>query len=166
MANCLSAWKKSELGTKGVRLVLAGGNGWKSNISELIEQLQIRDSVTDCSPGEQELRRLYAQCYAVALPSIYEGFGLPLVEGMAFGKPLITSNVSSMPEIAGDAALLVDPTNDDQIADALSQLAFDKGLYEKLSQTSAQRATEFSWVRASARTYQIIKQTHLAKDRS
>ena len=137
------AWKLSGLGDKGYKLVLAGGRGWKFDLTDTIDRLDIGESVEDISPNHEQLCSLYANCFALLQPTLYEGFGLPLVEGMTFAKPIVTSNISSMPEIAGDAALLVDPEKPREIADSIVQLATDSELYKRLSENAARRAGLF-----------------------
>jgi glycosyltransferase involved in cell wall biosynthesis len=88
-------------------------------------------------------------------PSLFEGVGLPLMEAMAAGVPVITSKVSSMPEIAGGAARLVDPTNEGEITSALAALADDPSLREELRTRGRERAREFSWEAAARRTLEI-----------
>lgn len=154
---CLHAWQKSGLAKKGFKLILAGGRGWKYELKSSISQTGTEDSVIDVHPNEAQLRELYATCHAVVMPSLYEGFGLPLVEAMAFAKPMITSNISSMPEIAGDAALLISPESVKQLADAFSTLAQDEDLHATLSRRSAQRSKLFSWDQAASQTFDIIQ---------
>ena len=155
---CLQAWRDSNLAREGFNFVLAGNTGWKYPLHERIIQLGLESSVIDLQPTNEELNTLYATCHAVVLPSLYEGFGLPLAEGMAFGKPLITSNVSSMPEIAGDAAILVDPKNVQEISAALRSLATDQGLHAALSEKSTARGQRFSWATAGAQTMKVLLQ--------
>ena len=95
------------------------------------------------------------------MPSLYEGFGLPLVEAMAYGKPLLTSSVASMPEIAGDAAVLVDPLAVDSIADGLLTLARDAELRQRLGAAALARAAEFDWAQAGRQTLSIFM--HVAR---
>lgn len=153
---CLLAWRDSGLQQRGYKLVVAGGDGWKYRLRESIRRYGIDTSVVDLMPSTDELRQLYAQCRAVILPSLYEGFGLPLVEAMRFGKPMITSNVSSMPEIAGDAALLVNPKVTAELSAAFVRLAQDEAMHEKLSSNSAARSKLFSWEKAGQATLEVI----------
>jgi glycosyltransferase involved in cell wall biosynthesis len=95
----------------------------------------------------------YRLARAFAFPSLYEGFGLPPLEAMACGTPVITSNVSSLPEIAGGAALLVDPYDPASIADAIMRAVTDEPLRESLAQRGLARAREFSWTKSVAATH-------------
>ncbi len=128
-------------------LVLAGGLGWDShdllnriNASEYRSRIHRPGFVSD-----EQLRALYQQASAFVYVSLLEGFGLPILEAMASRCPVITSNISSMPEVAGDAGLLVNPHEADEIADAMQQIANDESVRKKLSSDGAARAKQFSW---------------------
>ena len=105
-----------------------------------------------------ELPILLNQAIALVFPSLWEGFGLPILEAMACGTPVITSNLSSMPEVAGTAALLVDPYSVDAIADAMHQVSSDSNLRTHLCQLSLDRASQFSWAKTAAATATVLKQ--------
>ncbi len=109
------------------------------------------------SADDNELSALYAGCNFLLFPSLYEGFGLPIIEALSFGKPVITSNVSSMPEVAGEAALLVDPQSVDDIAEAIKRLITDRALYDTLAAKAIPQAAKFSWDRAAQQTLEIIE---------
>jgi glycosyltransferase involved in cell wall biosynthesis len=98
---------------------------------------------------------LYRLADVFVFPSLYEGFGLPPLEAMASGTPVVTSNVSSLPEVAGDAALLVDPRDPDAIAGAVRMVLTDRTLREDLRRRGLARARNFSWERSVARIRQI-----------
>lgn len=145
-------------GNRSHQLTLAGNPGWKQNIASLIEDLGLADRVRIVRPQSQtDLERLYIDCDFLVMPSLYEGFGLPILEAMTFGKPVITSNLSSMPEVAGDAALLVDPTSDEQIATAMRRLIEDDDLYRTLSTRARPQAAKFSWDQAAEDTLRVIE---------
>ena len=91
-------------------------------------------------------------------PSLYEGFGLPILEAMSFGTPVITSNCSSMPEVAGNAAILVRPNNVNEIEKALFKLANDRDERERLKILGLQRVKKFSWEKAARQTLETYKQ--------
>jgi len=103
----------------------------------------------------EDLATLYGLARCCAYPSLWEGFGLPVVEAMACGCPVLTSGVSAMPEVAGDAALLVDPTSTDEIAATLARLWTDDALRASLARRGLQRAREFSWERAARETVAV-----------
>ena len=94
---------------------------------------------------EEELPSLYRGAEALLFPSLYEGFGLPVLEAMACGIPVVTANTTAMPEVAGDAALLVDPTSVEQIARAMEQIVSDSTLRRQLRDKGLSRAAQFTW---------------------
>ncbi len=102
--------------------------------------------------SDRELAALYQHALALVYPSLYEGFGLPVIEAMALGTPVITSNRSSLPEVAGDAALLVDPEDAAAIAAAMERVARDRSTRGDLIRRGLARAAEFSWARAAHET--------------
>jgi glycosyltransferase involved in cell wall biosynthesis len=104
---------------------------------------------------DQTLASLYRLAAVFVFPSLYEGFGLPPLEAMASGTPVVTSNVSSLPEVAGDAAVLVDPYDADAIRDGIKRVLTDPVLRQELRRKGLQRAREFSWERSVARTREI-----------
>ena len=90
-------------------------------------------------------------------PSLYEGFGLPVVEAMACGTPVITSNRASLPEVAGDAALLIDPTRPDDLAAAMSALMSDGALHDELRRKGLARAEGFTWEAVARKTMEVYR---------
>jgi glycosyltransferase involved in cell wall biosynthesis len=105
---------------------------------------------------EAKLPSLYHSAEAVVFPSLYEGFGLPVLEAMACGTPVVTANVTAMPEVAGGAALLVDPTSVEQIAVAIEQIISDTSLRAQLREKGLVRATQFSWTRTAAKVHEML----------
>ncbi len=98
------------------------------------------------------------QAIALVFPSLWEGFGLPVLEAMACGTPVITSNLSSLPEVAGDAAILINPYHVEEITDAMQMVANDSGLRSQLSQRGLARSHQFSWERTGIATMEILQQ--------
>jgi glycosyltransferase involved in cell wall biosynthesis len=111
--------------------------------------------------SEEEKPLLYSAATAFVFPSLYEGFGLPVLEAMACGTPVITSNVSSLPEVAGDAALLVEPESVEEIARAMVRLMNDSGLRDELRGRGLRRVRQFDWEASAARTLDIYRQALL-----
>jgi glycosyltransferase involved in cell wall biosynthesis len=138
----------------GHRLVLAGAPGWDAGRTEaavdrhgLASRVVFTGRVSDA-----ELAALYAAAAVFAFPSRYEGFGIPLVEAMAFGLPAVAGDVPALREVAGDAAVLVDPDDVDALAVHLEALATDAALRARLSAAGPNRARDFSWERTAAAT--------------
>jgi glycosyltransferase involved in cell wall biosynthesis len=141
----------STLPDKESHLVIAGGRGWlQGPIYAAVDKLGMRERVHFIGfADDADLPTLYSAARCVAFPSLYEGFGLPILEAMACGTPVITSNVSSLVEVAGAAALLVDPLSVEQIAAALDSLLHDNTLYNRLAAQGFARAKLFTWERAA-----------------
>ena len=137
-----------------VWLVVAGAKGWDyQSIFARVQALGISNRVL--FPGyvpAVELPAWYRAAEVFLYPSLYEGFGLPPLEAMACGTPVITSNTSSLPEVVGDAALLVDPYDVEAIAEALARLLEDKELRQRLREAGLARARLFSWERTARET--------------
>jgi Glycosyltransferase len=107
--------------------------------------------------SDGELDVLYRGADVFAYPSLYEGFGLPVVEAMARGVPTLASNVSSLPQVAGDAALLVDPTDVSEIAEGLARLLTDRAFAADLAQRGLQRAATFTWAATARATLGVYR---------
>jgi glycosyltransferase involved in cell wall biosynthesis len=107
--------------------------------------------------NERRLRALYQHSVALAYPSFYEGFGLPLVEAMACGTPVIASNVASMPEVLGDAGILIDPSDEDAWAEAIIGLLGGGETRAHLREAGLRRAAEFTWDRTARLTLDVYR---------
>jgi len=140
-------------------LVLAGGRGWmEEDLETYIGALGLTNDVTPLGyVSDDELAWLYRNCHAFVYPSLYEGFGLPVLEAMTLGAAVITSNVSSLPEVAGDAALYVDPSNTSDITRAFKRLAGDGDLRERLKAMAVEQSRKFSWERSAARILAVYR---------
>lgn len=124
-----------------------------------IEQLGLGDRVKFLNyVSYDELPILINQAIALVFPTLWEGFGLPVLEAMACGTPVITSNLSALPEAAGDAALLVDPYNENEIADAMSAIATQTQLRQQLRQHGLEHIKQFSWRKTATETAMILQQ--------
>ena len=140
------------------RLVFLGGGWLTSNIYQKAQELKIFEQFIHIKGVlDEHLVHLYNAAFALTYVSLSEGFGLPLLEAMQCGCPVITSNCSCMPEIAGDAALLVDPYNVESIRDGMLQLIEKPDLRRSLIQKGFERAKEFSWEKMAKETYEGYK---------
>ena len=148
-------------GSASPRLVLAGKKGWLyESIFEVLDQLGLGDSVI-CTGGVaiEDLPALYSGALCFVLPSLYEGFGLPVLEAMSCGAPVIASNTSSLPEVVGDAAILVDPQDLLGLAAAMQRLCQDEALRRQMSGRGVTQAARFSWQRAARETLAVYRAT-------
>lgn len=141
-------------------LVLAGRMGWMSGpLLEILEREELRERVHLAGfVDEKYLPALLSMADLMVYPALYEGFGLPVVEAMACGTPVLTSSVSSLPEAAGGAALLADPSSVEDIAEKLLELAEDSGLRAILSEKGLARVSKLSWERTARMTLQTCNQ--------
>ncbi len=143
-------------------LVLVGATGWKyekifaaiNAAGALRERIILAGYVAD-----EDLASLYSGCYGFVYPSFYEGFGLPPLEAMQCGVPVITSNTSSLPEVVGDAGIMLDPTDEDGLAHAMLELYRNPTLRETMRAKSLTRAKEFSWERCTRETLAAYRRT-------
>ncbi len=152
----------AELRRRGVehKLVVAGQRAWKYGADfHLAEELGLKGQVvfTGYVPPD-EMPALYNAADLFAFPSLYEGFGLPVLEAMACGVPVVTSNVSSLPEVAGDAALLTDPRDAPALCDALERILRDDSLRAELRRRGLERAATFSWEKAARETIGVYQE--------
>ena len=142
-------------------LVLTGKVGWGGDTQREIVQLleQMREHVIYTGYlTDEELRALYSGALAFLMPSIYEGFGLPLLESMACGTPVISSNTSSMPEVVGDAGILIPPQDEDLwVSSMLLMLNFNKSQYCDMAVKAHERSRLFSWERTAKLTEQAYR---------
>lgn len=141
-------------------LVIAGGKGWRDEaIRRLLARFPRKERVILTGwVARDDLPILYSMADAFVFPSLYEGFGLPVLEAMACGTPVITSAVSSLPEVAGGAALLVDPGSSEDIATAVRRLVGDASLAESLRRKGRLRAGAFSWEASARRVLEVFAQ--------
>jgi glycosyltransferase involved in cell wall biosynthesis len=140
----------------GTQLVIAGGWGWLYDdilaaAEEHGERVRILGFV-----DEADLPALYRSAALFAFPSLYEGFGLPVLEAMACGVPVVCSNASSLPEVAGDAALLVDPVDTDGLAGAMGRVLEDGELREEMIARGLVQAARFTWDGAARQLMAVL----------
>jgi glycosyltransferase involved in cell wall biosynthesis len=156
----LQGFAIAEGGARGgldVHLYLVGPRGWlRGETQELLAGRE--DGVRWLGPvARDELTALYAGAEAFVFPSLAEGFGLPVLEAMACGTPVITSDRSALPEVAGEAAVLCDPADAQSIGDALARVLGDGGLAQRLSRAGLERATQYTWDRTARSTAALYR---------
>jgi glycosyltransferase involved in cell wall biosynthesis len=152
----------------GLELIIAGKRGWMyDQIFGQVAALGLENRVR--FPGyvpRADLPALYSGARAFVYPSRYEGFGLPVLEAMSCGTPVVTTNVSSMPEVAGDGALLVDPDDVAGLAAALARIVHDASLRQELSARGQARARTFSWERCARDTIKVYQEAMTEPDKA
>jgi glycosyltransferase involved in cell wall biosynthesis len=155
----LAAYAKAAAGYPDFpMLAMAGQSGWgDSDILSLVVRLGIEGRVIILGyVPDSHLGVLYENAKAFLMPSIMEGFGLPLVEAMSYGIPVLTSDLSSMPEVVGCAGLLVDPYSEESIAQGLKTLFFDVARWNVMADCARSRSMMFSWDRAARETFDTL----------
>jgi glycosyltransferase involved in cell wall biosynthesis len=137
-------------------LVIAGRPGWA--YGDALQRINAEPGVRYLGHvDDPTLSALYQSASVLAFPSLYEGFGLPLLEAMAHGVPAVVGNAGALPELAHGAAILVDPEDVASIADGLQRLLADASLREKLGAEGRRRAADFTWERAAAATHEVLR---------
>lgn len=144
----------------GYRLVLTGGDGYGAEeIRDHIRREGLQDRVQSLGYVDRNvIRLLYSGAAALVFPSFEETFGLPILEAMSYGLPVITSNVSAMPEVAGDAAILVDPQRVSDIREAMRQVTENEEAASALRQKGLQHVRNFSWGVCAERTWNVYQE--------
>lgn len=143
-----------------LQLVVAGRPGWMYEpIHEAVLRLKLAGAVTFLQPDDVLLAALYGQADVFVFPSLYEGFGIPPLEAMACGAPVVCSNSSSLPEVVADAAVLFDPLDVDAIAAGITRLLEDRALARRLRARGLERAATFTWARAAQQTRDLYRET-------
>ena len=145
---------------KGLQLVIIGKKGWMfDDILSAPEKFGVKDNVLFIdNAADEDLPSLYQHAQFFILPSLYEGFGLPILEAMNYGCPVITSNVSSLPEAGGDAALYVDPQNPEDIAEKMKKLLSDDNLKKELVEKGYIQVKKFSWEKTARETLKALEE--------
>jgi len=141
-------------------LLIIGKFGWgdPSIVEDLHAMEQTGQGRWLDDVSNSDLHAFLQSAAALVYPSLYEGFGLPILEGFASGLPVISSNTTSIPEVAGDAALLVDPESTDEIADAMQRIVEDSALADSLIARGAERVKQFTWSKCAEQTMTVYKQ--------
>jgi len=152
----LAAYRALRARSDAPPLVIAGRPGWA--YGDTLEKIGAEPGVRYLGHvDEPTLSALYESAAVLAFPSLYEGFGLPLLEAMAHGLPAVVGATGALPELAGDAAVLVDPEDVDEIAHGLGQVLSDEGLRRRLREASLERAREFTWERTAGLTRKALR---------
>ncbi|MCX7954751.1 MAG: glycosyltransferase family 4 protein [Bacteroidales bacterium] len=143
---------------KDFYFIIIGRHLWRSYRIEEYNKIKNKERIifTGYLPNE-EARNILVSAYCLVLVSLYEGFGIPIIEAMQAGVPVICSNVTALPEIAGDAALFVNPLSIEEITSSMIKITDDKNLYNFLKQKGIERSHNFSWEKSSENLMKIIK---------
>jgi len=133
------------------KLVIVGKKGWKySHIEEKLKEFKLQDDVI--FPGyleDEDLKKMYTLATVFVFPSLYEGFGIPPLEAMACGCPVVSSNVASLPEVVGDAGILIEPKNARKIADSVVSLIENDQIRNMLIERGLRRVEKFTWQKSA-----------------
>ncbi|MFC2096491.1 glycosyltransferase family 4 protein [Bacteroidota bacterium] len=160
IANLLSAFNNFKSKTKSkLKLVIVGEKMFKTkNIKDIFSQLKYKDDVVFTGrKSPKELKKLYGAALALTFVPYFEGFGIPIIEAMNCNTAVITSNVTSMPEVAGDAALLVDPFSVESIADAMTKIYNNQNLRNQLIEKGKIQRSKFSWDKTADKFWESIE---------
>lgn len=143
------------------KLVVVGKKGWMyKELFNMVKELGIKKEITFTGyVPDEELVRFYNAADTFVYTCLYEGFGIPILEAMACGCPVITSNISSMPEVAGDAAILVNPQKTGEIACAMKKIINDKELQKRMQRKSRLQCSKFSWKQTASKTLLFYNET-------
>ncbi|MBK9356760.1 MAG: glycosyltransferase family 4 protein [Bacteroidales bacterium] len=150
-----------ESDAEDTKLLVAGARKWwTGEIADVYDKMKFRDDVIFAGRLDtDDMQKVMGSALALTYVSYFEGFGIPIVEAFRCGTPVITSKVTSMPEIAGEAALLVDPFNPDDIAQAMHSISTDEALRDRLIKAGNERATDFTWEKSAGRLWNTIEKT-------
>ncbi len=143
-----------------LQLVIVGGRGWlSSGVFEAIEKSPMREHIILTGYlGDDDLRALYSSCRCFIYPSMYEGFGLPPLEAMSCGAPVIAGSASAIVEVTGGTARLVDPESTEEIARAILEVVENEEMRRQLAEAGRLRAAEFSWSRTAQLTLEVYRE--------
>lgn len=142
---------------KNLRLLIVGGKGELFS-AQMEKMIKTPDIISTGYVPDEDMVYIYNACDVFAFPSLYEGFGLPILEAMACGAPVVTSNVYSMPEVAGDAAILVNPEKVEEIKTAIVKLLMDTILRKQMVDKGLERVKEFTWRKTAATTLAVYEE--------
>jgi glycosyltransferase involved in cell wall biosynthesis len=149
--------KGQGIGGQGLKLVIAGGKGWLyDEIFAQVEEWGLENEVI--LPGfiaDEDLPALYNLAELFVFPSLYEGFGLPPLEAMACGTPVITSDRPSLPEVVGEAGLMVEATDSQELAEAMERVLTDENLRREMRGKGLEQAAKFTWEAAAGKLLDV-----------
>lgn len=158
IAKLIEAFSKLEKKDQ-YQLIIVGKKGWHfDEILKAPEQHHVqKNTIFKYFVSDEELATLYKNCEVFVLPSLYEGFGLPVLEAMKQGAPVATSNISSLPEAGGDAALYFDPNNADDMRKTIEKILNDKSLQKKMKEKGKKQVQKFSWEKSATQVLKVLE---------
>lgn len=140
------------------QLVIAGEQGWKFDKQTALQGISHQDDIRFIGfVPDEEMAALYSAADAFLFPTLYEGFGIPVIEAQSCGTPVLTSNVSSLPEVGGDAAVYVDPYNEEDICAGIVKIVGDTALAQELREKGYENAKRFSWEKSAEILREVIE---------
>jgi glycosyltransferase involved in cell wall biosynthesis len=156
----IAAYAQLKVRYPTLKLIILSQKDYNNNeVCDAISHWKVGEGVVQERPADtQELNLYYNAARLLVLPSMYEGFGLPPLEAMACGTPVVVSNISSLPEVVGDAGILIDPSDVDSIVAGVEQGLCDSGLYKRLSRDGLDRARQFTWEETARRTWEVYQE--------
>jgi glycosyltransferase involved in cell wall biosynthesis len=156
--NLLLAFASNKKINREFDLICFGGGAFTQEEKRLISQTGCLDHVFQVSGDDGMLGQLYMKASAFVYPSLYEGFGLPLLEAMVYKCPIVASRTSSLPEVLGDAALFFDPSSPESITSAMEKVVFDNGMVQHLIKKGSSQVKKYSWTKMAEETYQLYNE--------
>ncbi len=155
----IAAYAQIKIRYPGLRLVILSQDIYNSEVAAAISRWKVEEGVILCQPSDShQLVLYYNAARLLVFPSLYEGFGLPPLEAMACGTPVVASNLSSIPEVVGGAAILIDPAEVEAIVVGIERGLSDSLLRERLRQAGLERAKKFSWQKTAQQTWQVYQE--------
>ena len=155
---CAATLEKALAETEGIKQAKVNFASETASVEYDPEKLDLADVIFAGYVEQEELPLWYNAADLLAYPSLYEGFGLPPLEAMASGTPVLTSTTSSLPEVVGDAGILVDPQNVNEIARGMLKVLRDKGLQEEMRRRGIERAKRFTWLGTAEETVRVYEE--------
>lgn len=140
-----------------LHLVCIGGGGFQAMEQDFLENHDLKERILQISCSDVELAHIYKNALCYVFPSLYEGFGLPILEAFSANCPVVCSNCTSLPEIADDAAVYFDPKSENEIRESVKKVIYDDSLREDLAQKGAKRLEKFSWKETARQTKEIYE---------